>query len=68
MAEITKEQWQAAFKRVHDQYVELKRHSVLTGIQMDRLEHLRLMVNCYGSGKRTQKLYEQMNKAVEVSQ
>lgn len=60
--------WNQLYEKVHQQFREqivLCRRAVLKTPALDRLETLRLIINCYSSGKRTQKLFKQMQEMVD---
>ena len=65
MDNITDEQWATTYQKILLLYHELKRHAIMNGKQFDEMNNLRLMVNAYNAGKRTQRLYDQMREAVE---
>jgi hypothetical protein len=61
---MTEAQWEQLYLKVHRQFQTLRHCAVLKTPELDRLETLRLIVNAYGSGKRTQKLFKQMQEIV----
>jgi hypothetical protein len=65
MDNITDEQWAATYQKVFLRYHELKGHAILKGDLFDEMNNLRLMVNAYNAGNRTQNLYSKMKAAVE---
>jgi hypothetical protein len=65
MADITNEQWAAIYQKVFLRYHELQGHAILRGNLFDEMNNLRLMVNAYNAGGRTQNLYSKMKAAVE---
>jgi hypothetical protein len=65
MDKITDEQWAAVYQKVFLRYHELKRHAILPGDIFDEMNNLRLMVNAYNSGVRTNNLYSKMKAAIE---
>lgn len=65
MDEITDKQWAAVYQKIFLRYQEIKRRAIMTGDQFDEMNNLRLMINAYGSGKRTQNLYDKMKAAAD---